>query len=111
MRAVRALAALAFVMAASPAAAHGGAGAVWSAGGVWNSDPRVVVPLYLSAILYLIGTRRLWRRAGHGRGVRLWQAACFWLGWTFLALALVSPLHWLGGGLFTAHFNRTQIIQ
>ena len=107
---MKGLAALAFVLAASPAAAHGGAGAVWSAGGVWTYDPRVVVPLYVSAILYLIGTLRLWRRAGHGRGVRHWQAACFWLGWMFLALALVSPLHWLGERLFTAHMIEHEII-
>src|SRR4051812_50096368 len=98
MRAVRALAALGFILAASPAAAHGGAGAVWSAGGVWTYDPRVVVPLYLSAILYLIGTRRLWRRAGHGRGVRRRQAASLLLGRAVFAPALGSPPPLLRGG-------------
>jgi putative membrane protein len=107
---MKAWAGLAFAFAVSPAAAHGGPGAVWSAEGAWAYDPRILVPLYLSAILYLIGTKRLWRRAGHGRGVRHWQAACFWLGWTFLALALVSPLHWLGERLFTAHMIEHEII-
>lgn len=76
----------------------------------WSYDPLVVIPLYLSALLYLVGTLRLWRRAGTGRGVRFRQAASFWTGWTFLALALVSPLHWLGEHLFTAHMLEHEIL-
>ena len=38
------------------------------------------------------------------------QAACFWLGWTLLALALVSPLHWLGEHLFTAHMIEHELL-
>ena len=92
---------------ARPALAHGDGS--WSAG-TWTYDPKVVIPLYVSAILYLVGTWRLWRRAGHGRGIRHWQAACFWLGWITLALGLTSPLHWLGERLFTAHMIEHEIL-
>lgn len=93
------------------ASAHGGdLGELWSTGAAWTSDLRVVMPLYASAILFLIGTVRLWRRAGHGRGVRRWQVACFWCGWTALALALLSPLHWLGERLFTAHMIEHELL-
>ncbi|ACL57326.1 cytochrome c oxidase assembly protein [Methylobacterium nodulans] len=93
------------------ASAHGGdLGELWLTGPAWTSDPRVVIPLYLSAVLFLVGTLRLWRRAGHGRGVRRWQVVCFWSGWTVLALALLSPLHWLGERLFTAHMIEHELL-
>jgi len=106
---VTALALILIAFAPGPAAAHD-LGAAWAGGSLWSDDPRVLVPLYLSAVLYLVGVQRLWRRAGHGRGVRHWQTACFWLGWTCLALALVSPLHWLGERLFTAHMIEHELI-
>ena len=96
--------------AAGTAAAHHPATSLASVDVAWTCDPRVVVPLCLSGGLYVIGALRLWRRAGFGRGVRPWQAACFWLGWTTLALALVSPLHWLGEHLFTAHMVEHEIL-
>jgi putative membrane protein len=76
----------------------------------WTYDPWVVGPLLCSGVLYFIGTQRLWRRAGLGRGVHQWQAACFWTGWACLALALVSPLHWLGERLFVAHMIEHTLI-
>jgi putative membrane protein len=90
------------LVAATPAVAHDASSLV-SNEAVWTYDPWVVAPLYLSGCLYLIGMRRLWRRAGAGRGLRHWQVACFWAGWLGIALALISPLHWLGERLFTAH--------
>jgi putative membrane protein len=91
--------------------AHGSnLGELWSTEPAWTSDLRVIVPLYASAILFLVGTVRLWRRAGYGRGVRHWQVACFWCGWTVLALALLSPLHWLGERLFTAHMIEHELL-
>jgi putative membrane protein len=102
--------AIVFVVAAQrSASAHGSIedsfGAV-----TWTYDPWVIAPLYASAILYLVGTGRLWRRAGHGRGVHYWEAASFWCGWTVLALALLSPLHWLGERLFAAHMVEHELL-
>src|ERR1700730_3151081 len=94
--------AFAFVLAASSARAHGEAASFLTAG-TWTYDPWVVAPLYSCGGLYLIGTARLWRRAGHGHGISRLQVGCFWAGWLALALALISPLHWLGERLFLAH--------
>jgi putative membrane protein len=97
-------------LAAGSAFAHHPAASYAASDLAWTWDPRVVIPVGLSALLYLIGTLRLWRRAGMGRGVRYRQAASFWIGWAFLALALVSPLHWLGEHLFTAHMIEHEIL-
>jgi cytochrome c oxidase assembly factor CtaG len=92
------------------AAAHGGPVDALGTVATWTYDLWIVIPLYASALLYLVGTRRLWRHAGHGHGVRHWQAACFWCGWTSLALALLSPLHWLGERLFVAHMIEHEVL-
>jgi cytochrome c oxidase assembly factor CtaG len=94
--------------ALGPAHAHGGIDAFTPA--AWTYDPWVVVPLYTSALLYLVGIHKLWRRAGFGHGVKRWQVACFWSGWTCLALALLSPLHWLGERLFVAHMVEHEVL-
>src|SRR3954452_8437996 len=73
-------------------------------------DPWVIIPLLLSGVLYGLGTARLWRGVGVGRGIRFWQAGCYGAGWLLLAGALVSPLHWLGEHLFTAHMAEHEII-
>lgn len=92
---------IALLWAATPAMAH--ELSVVSGEAVWTYDPWVVTPLYFSGFLYLVGMRRVWRRAGVGHGLRRWQVVCFWAGWSTMALALISPLHWLGERLFTAH--------
>jgi cytochrome c oxidase assembly factor CtaG len=94
----------------APAAAHGNATDAFGLATTWTYDPWVVAPLYASAGLYLLGTGRLWRRAGFARGIRRWQVVCFWSGWTLLALALLSPLHWLGERLFAAHMAEHEIL-
>jgi putative membrane protein len=97
------------VLAHGPAAAHGDI--TDSLGpATWTYDAWIMVPLYTAALLYLIGSTRLWHHAGHGRGVHHWQAACFWSGWTILALALLSPLHWLGERLFLAHMVEHELL-
>lgn len=106
---MRALGALLILLATGPALAHTSADAL-GAEAAWSFYPGVVWPLCLTGGLYWVGTLRVWRRAGHGRGVRRQQVACFWLGWTCLALALVSPLHWLGEHLFSAHMVEHEIL-
>ncbi|HEX8453326.1 MAG TPA: cytochrome c oxidase assembly protein [Longimicrobium sp.] len=80
---------------------------LWTA---WAFDPGVVVALFVSAWLYSRGTERLWRRSGVGRGVRRWEAGCFAAGWVTLAVAMVSPLHRLGGVLFSAHMVQHELL-
>jgi cytochrome c oxidase assembly factor CtaG len=101
---------LAALLLPVPAHAHGGAAAYLTAEGAWSFPPEAMIPLYLCAGLYLVGTFRLWRRAGHGRGVRHWQAAAFWSGWTILALCLTSPLGLLSEQLFVAHMIEHEIM-
>ncbi len=97
----RTVIALALICTPLPAAAHGSE-AAW-AGSYWTYDPWVVAPLYACGAGYLVGTQRLWTRAGPFHGISGRQVACFWAGWSALALALISPLHWWGERLFVAH--------
>ncbi|MEO7057113.1 MAG: cytochrome c oxidase assembly protein [Caldimonas sp.] len=69
----------------------------------WSFEPWVVCLLAVSATLYAAGVVKLWRHAGHGRGITRAQAAAFAAGWLFLVVALVSPVDALGGQLFSAH--------
>ena len=97
--------------AASPAYAHDGRPLephdLW---GAWELDLAVVLPLLASGLLYWIGVRRLWRAAARGRGLRRGHVATFTAGWVTLAVALVSPLHALGGVLFSAHMTQHQLL-
>lgn len=71
--------------------------------GAWRFEPGTVIPLAISALLYLIGARS-------ERGVTLKARILFWTGWLTLALALVSPLHPLGEALFSAHMTQHEIL-
>ncbi len=73
---------------------------LWTA---WKLEPGAVVPLLLSAVLYLRGARR-------SRGAARGQMVCFWTGLAILTLALVSPLHPLGEVLFSAHMAQHEIL-
>lgn len=79
---------------------------VWSA---WTWDPLVVVILAASLALYIVGVNRLWSRQT-GIGVKHREAACFLFGWIVAAIALMSPLHALGGSLFTAHMIQHELL-
>ena len=73
-------------------------------------DPWIVAPLAASAGLYAIGVRRLWRRAGTGRGIARREAACFTAGWCALALALLSPIDHLGEHLLSMHMVQHELL-
>jgi putative membrane protein len=89
---------------AAPAAAHRPVpvqpDALWVS---WNVDPWVLIPLMMALWLYGRGVRRLWGRAGWGRGVSGANALAFAAGHAVLVVALVSPLDPLGGTLLAAH--------
>lgn len=80
---------------------------VWNA---WTLDPLVLALLALAALLYARGTASSWRRAGVGRGVRRWEAACFAAGMAGLFAALVWPLDALGEALFSAHMAQHTVM-
>jgi putative membrane protein len=99
---------LLMVFASSAASAHDVANAATDSR--WTFDLKVIIPLALSLGLYASGVFRLWLRAGVGRGIRRSQVRCFTFGWCALALALISPLHWLGERLFLAHMIEHEIL-
>jgi putative membrane protein len=76
----------------------------------WSLEPAIIICLGLSAWLYLRGVRSLWRSAGPGHGIRRWEVGAFAGGWIVLLLALVSPLHRLGGVLFSAHMAQHELL-
>lgn len=82
-------------------------GEVWRA---WSWEPAVVIALALAAALYLVGLRRLWRSSAIGAGIRGWEVVSFAVGWLVVALALLSPLHALGGVLFAAHMTQHELL-
>jgi putative membrane protein len=103
------LRAMAFLLVSDLAIAHE-ADFVWPNNSLGLVDLGLIVMLAGSAGLYLLGTLRLWWHAGFGRGVRVWQVICFWLGWLTLVAALLSPLHALGRRLFTAHMIEHELL-
>ncbi|WP_244434635.1 cytochrome c oxidase assembly protein [Afipia sp. P52-10] len=95
------------VLCGSAVWAHGEAGP--AAGLRWTFDPFVVVPLAAALAVYVAGTLRL-ARAGSGRAVRPLQCLCYLTGWLALALALTSPLHWLGERMLAFHMIEHEIV-
>ena len=69
----------------------------------WSFDPGVVLPMALSAFLYLRGSLRQVIVSNRER-------VCFWAGWVMLAIALLSPLHPLGEVLFSAHMVQHEVL-
>jgi putative membrane protein len=80
---------------------------LWSA---WTWEPLVVAGLAFAALVYVAGLYRLWRRAGIGHGVRVWQAGAFGLSLLAFVIALVSPLDALSGALFSAHMTQHMVL-
>ena len=76
----------------------------------WDLHPLVVGPLFMMAALYLAGLRRIWRRAGRGRGIPSWSAASFAAGWIVMAIALVSPVAWISDVLFSMHMTQHMLL-
>jgi cytochrome c oxidase assembly factor CtaG len=74
----------------------------------WAFDPGVVVPLVLSALLYVVGAVRLRRVNTHAIGAI--EISCFAAGWLTLVIALVSPLHPWGAVLFSAHMTQHELL-
>lgn len=69
----------------------------------WVFDPWILAPLAASAMLYAAGARP-------SRGVSPANRLCFWSGWIFLTLSLVSPIHPAGEVLFSMHMVQHEIL-
>jgi putative membrane protein len=72
---------------------------------VWSFEPGVVLLLGVSALWYVIGLRQ-----SRGASTTPSRHAAFWAGLFVLAVSQVSPLHELGGTLFTAHMLQHELL-
>ena len=99
---MRMLAAVAAMLFATPAWAHGGH-EHWIG---WTLDPVLIIPLGLALLIYCAGWLRLSKRASN----RPRGAALFLSGWAVLTLALISPLHAGGERSFTLHMLEHELI-
>jgi putative membrane protein len=77
---------------------------------LWTFDLWITGPLLLSAGLYATGVTRLWSRAGIGRGIPGPRVGCYCTGWLALVLALMSPIHKWGTGLFSIHMVEHELV-
>jgi len=93
------------LLAAAPALAH--AHDVQARGGM---EPWVVACLAVSAIVYVVGLRNLWRRAGAGRGVGWTQVTMYAAGWLTLVAALGGPVERWSGTSFAAHMLQHELM-
>jgi cytochrome c oxidase assembly factor CtaG/cytochrome c2 len=76
----------------------------------WDLQPLVVAPLIAALVLYVLGLRRLWTRAGSGSGISRWEAISFCAGWLTAAVALVSPVAWMSEILFSVHMTQHTLL-
>ena len=66
--------------------------------------------LAAASLWYAAGVRRLWRRAGRGRGITLANAAAFAAGIALLALAVLSPLQDAAERLLWIHMVQHELL-
>jgi putative membrane protein len=76
----------------------------------WSFEPGVLLSLGIVVAVYAAGVRRLWKRAGQGRGVTRQQT--WWFAGCILALvvALVTPLDKVSSALFSAHMTQHLVL-
>jgi len=77
---------------------------------LWNIDLSVLVPLVLTAWVYLWGMRKVWARAGADHGITRRNYFCFFGALLALFIALVSPLEATSQELFSAHMVQHLIL-
>jgi putative membrane protein len=76
----------------------------------WSAEPLSVLLLAAAAVLFGHGVQSVWRAAGVGRAVPKPNVLLFASGWLILALSLLSPIHALGGVLFSAHMAQHELL-
>jgi cytochrome c oxidase assembly factor CtaG len=69
----------------------------------WSFEPGMVFSLAIPALLFALGVWRSRSDANH-------RVVLFFAGWLALALAMLSPLHRLGGALFSAHMVQHEVL-
>jgi len=69
----------------------------------WATEPALVAPVAIAGLAYATGSFRM-------RAPRRHQILWFTIGWTVLAVALLSPLHELSERLFAAHMAQHELL-
>ncbi|HTL02087.1 MAG TPA: cytochrome c oxidase assembly protein [Vicinamibacterales bacterium] len=70
----------------------------------------LVISLLSLLFVYLAGVIRVWRSAGFGRGIRLFEAGAFGCGWVAIVIALWSPLDELSEHWIVAHMIQHELL-
>lgn len=96
-----ALLGLSLLLIVAPVAAHGGDPSVSAWWHAWSFDPDLMLPLLLTAFLYLRGTRRRHRR--RAQAAYSDSHVFFALGLLALFLSLQSPIDALGERSYSMH--------
>lgn len=76
----------------------------------WTWDPWIIVPLLVSAALFLMGWRELASRSVQGMPALKRRLVLFTSGWLTLVVSLVSPLHEAGERSFAAHMFEHELL-
>jgi putative membrane protein len=76
----------------------------------WSLDVWILFAVCALAGAYAAGVRRLWKRAGRGRGLPEWRAWAYYGGLAALLLALVSPVARVAGALFSVHMVQHMLL-
>src|SRR5829696_7739474 len=76
----------------------------------WNLEPSVLIPIVLTALIYLWGMRNVWQRAGTGHGINRRRFSSFLGVLLAFIVAFVSPLDALSDVLFSAHMVQHMIL-
>lgn len=69
----------------------------------WNFDPAITSVLFVAAVVYGAGVKRLWRDGARGRGVAVSRVVAFYGALLVMGIALLSPLDALAARLFSVH--------
>src|SRR5215216_7949012 len=80
---------------------------VWKA---WNLEPSILIPIALTALIYLWGIRNVWQRAGAKRGINRRHYSSFLGVLLAFFVAFVSPLDAMSDVLFSAHMVQHMIL-
>lgn len=73
----------------------------------WTWSPYITVPLFATALMYLVGMLRMRRRISR---FPVFPILCFFGGWVSLFMALDSPMHEISEQLFWAHMTQHEIL-